>query len=109
MKLLGETLSKQAMAFALFAAVTALAATPSRAADVAAGEKAFLRVCAMCHADDALGADGPPLLPLKHDAQEFLDLARGGRGMMPPLPAATITDDEIASVVLYLARLNANK
>lgn len=111
MNLFVEALSTHASAIPLFVAIAVLVAAPLRAqaADVATGEKAFMRVCAMCHAADALGADGPPLLPLKHDVQEFLDLARGGRGMMPPLPAATITDDEIAAVVLYLASLKADK
>lgn len=111
MKLFVGTRAKHPSAIALFAAVVVLGAAPSRAraADVATGEKAFMRVCAMCHAADALGGDGPPLLPLNHDAQEFLEIARGGRGMMPPLPAATITDAEISSVALYLASLKADK
>ena len=98
-------LFKRTAAIALFAAV----AVPTQAADVATGQKAFMRVCAMCHAPDALGADGPPLIPLSHGAQEILDIARSGRNMMPPLPAATITDDEISSVVLYLATIKTSE
>ena len=111
MTLFGRTLSRHASALALFAAVAIPTAAPlqAQAADIATGEKAFMRVCANCHAADALGADGPPLLPLKHGAEEMLQIARGGKDMMPPLPAATITDDEINSVALYLASIKADK
>ena len=107
MTLFGRSLSMHASTVAVFAAVTLVASPRAQAADIAKGEKAFMRVCATCHAPDALGADGPPLLPLKHGAEEFLQIARGGKDMMPALPAATITDDEIRSVALYLATIKA--
>lgn len=90
-------------------AIAFLAAAPwaAQAADIATGEKAFMRVCANCHAPDALGAEGPPLLPLVHGPQTILEITRSGLNMMPPLPTATITDDEIASVALYLASKKA--
>ena len=66
------------------------------------GKKAFQRVCAECHGDQGEGADGPPIAPPPHAAQEVLNIARSGRGNMPLLPRATITDEEILAVIAYL-------
>lgn len=66
------------------------------------GKKAFERVCSESHGDAGEGGEGPPLIPRPHPAKEILNIARTGRGNMPPLPRATITDEEILAVVAYL-------
>ena len=66
------------------------------------GKKAFERVYSEYHGDAGEGSDGPPLIPPPHPAKEILNIARTGRGNMPPLLRATITDDEILAVVVYL-------
>ncbi len=74
-------------------------------ADDTAGKAAFERICAMCHGESGEGAEGPPLVPLKHGAQEILGFVRNGRGNMPPQPRSAITNDEIAAVAAYLGTL----
>lgn len=74
-------------------------------ADDAVGKAAFERICAMCHGESGEGAEGPPLIPLKHSAAEILGFLRNGRGNMPPQPRSAITNDEITAVAAYLGTL----
>ena len=62
----------------------------------------YTRVCGQCHGPDGKGDRGPPLVPMEREVSEILEIAREGRGMMPPLSEKTISDAEIKQVVEYL-------
>ena len=73
---------------------------------ISAGKASFDRVCGLCHVPQGRGDVGPPLVPMTHERDEVLDIAREGRGMMPPLSQKTISDDEIVNVWQYLKSLS---
>jgi cytochrome c553 len=72
---------------------------------ITAGKASFDRVCGLCHGPNGRGDMGPALVPMTHELDEVLDIAREGRGMMPPVSPKTISDDEIANVVRFLKSL----
>ncbi len=73
---------------------------------ISAGKASFDRVCGLCHGPQGKGDIGPPLVPMTHERDEVLDIAREGRGMMPPVSSKTISDDEILNVWQYLKSLS---
>jgi tetratricopeptide (TPR) repeat protein len=82
-------------------------AAPAAQDPLSAGKAAFERVCGLCHGPQGRGDIGPALVPMTHDVNEVLDIAREGRGMMPQLSSKTITDADIVNVVQYLKSLSA--
>src|SRR6202030_2357749 len=52
---------------------------------VSAGKASFERVCGLCHGPQGRGGIGPALVPMTHESDEVLDIAREGRGMMPAI------------------------
>jgi len=75
----------------------------------AAGKQAFERICAECHGDMGEGDKGPPLVPMIHEAQGLISIARAGKGEMPPLPRKVITDQEIQEIAAYLKSLGGGQ
>jgi mono/diheme cytochrome c family protein/nitrate reductase gamma subunit len=54
--------------------------------------------CAGCHGPTAMGGLGPPLAETKRSLQEFKQIVREGRGMMPATPPTEISDEEIGAI-----------
>ena len=75
------------------------------AADAKKGKEVFERICAECHGPMGEGDKGPPLVPLLHQPDGMIAIARAGKGEMPPWPRATVSDDEIRIVAAYLKSL----
>jgi mono/diheme cytochrome c family protein len=69
------------------------------------GKVAFVRVCAMCHGEDAKGDQGPSLVPMTMEYDELLAKVRQGGGEMPAISKTKITDDEVKQVLEYLKSL----
>ena len=70
------------------------------------GKAPYDRVCSVCHGPDAHGDAGPGLVPLEHDLDEVMVIVREGRGQMPPVVPARLSDDEIKQIVAYLKSLD---
>jgi cytochrome c5 len=72
------------------------------------GEQVFIRSCNTCHPSGRKGM-GPSLETMDKDFptdQALKQMIRTGKGIMPPQPKATINDDELNNLVVYLRRLN---
>ena len=89
--------------------LSAVQAAETKAPDLTLGKESFARVCGQCHGADALGGEGPPLIPLPFEESLIMVLVRSGQGRMPALPDELIKDDEVAAVLAYLATLNVNR
>ena len=69
------------------------------------GKAVYLRVCAVCHGADAMGKTGPALLPFDREYLEVRGIVRDGRGEMPAVSPADVTDEELVQIVAYLKKL----
>jgi quinoprotein glucose dehydrogenase len=70
-----------------------------------AGEKIYLQNCASCHGVDRIGVGmAPPLVGLRHRLQDahVRTLLKTGRGLMPPSPPLTETDEKALLDFLFL-------
>lgn len=54
--------------------------------------------CMGCHGMSAMGGLGPPLAQTNLTEQEFLDIVRKGKGMMPPTPVEQLSDEQAKTV-----------
>ena len=81
-------------------------ATATGQSDPPPGKAPFERVCAACHGDDAKGNQGPSLVPLTLEYDEFLAQVRNGGGEMKQISRAEMTDDEVKQVFEYLKSLD---
>src|SRR5713101_6664619 len=72
------------------------------------GREPFARVCAACHGLDAKGKVGPSLLPFDRDYQEVRGIVREGRGEMPAISPADVSDEELMNIVRYLKTLSSD-
>lgn len=54
--------------------------------------------CMGCHGQSAMGGLGPPIAQIKKTPEEFLEIVRKGRGMMPATKVADFTDAQIADI-----------
>jgi mono/diheme cytochrome c family protein len=70
------------------------------------GKAVYLRVCAVCHGADAMGKTGPALLPFEKEYLEVRGIVRDGRGEMPAVSPADVTDEELVQIVAYLKKLS---
>jgi mono/diheme cytochrome c family protein len=66
------------------------------------GQIAFVRACSSCHGVDAKGQNGPALLPFEKEYAEVRGIVRDGRGEMPSISPADVSDDELTQIVAYL-------
>jgi mono/diheme cytochrome c family protein len=72
------------------------------------GQAAFARVCEPCHGPQGNGAgQGPALVPYSRELSELVAIVRSGLGLMPAIPKAEITDEEISQVHAYLKELTS--
>jgi mono/diheme cytochrome c family protein len=69
------------------------------------GKAVYLRVCSVCHGADAMGKTGPALLPFDREYLEVRGIVRDGRGEMPAVSPADVTDEELIQIVAYLKKL----
>jgi quinoprotein glucose dehydrogenase len=70
-----------------------------------AGEKIYLQNCASCHGIDRIGVGmAPPLVGLRHRLNDahVRTLLKTGRGLMPPSPPLTDTDEKALLDFLFL-------
>jgi len=75
------------------------------------GEQLFIRSCNTCHPGGKKGF-GPSIemLPDKYPQDGPLkQLIRQGKGIMPPQPKATMNDQELDNLVVYLRKLTAKE
>lgn len=96
------------------APATAPASTP--AVENAVGKKAYVAVCAMCHAAGVAGAPKPgnkadwdPRIAQGNDTlyKHTIEGFTGAKGMMPARGASnTLTDDELKAAVDYMVALS---
>jgi mono/diheme cytochrome c family protein len=68
------------------------------------GQAAFARACSSCHGADAKGQNGPALLPFEREFLEVRGIVRDGRGEMPSISPADVSDEELAQIVAYLKK-----
>jgi mono/diheme cytochrome c family protein len=73
------------------------------------GKAVYLRVCAVCHGADAMGKTGPALLPFDREYLEVRGIVRDGRGEMPAVSPADVTDEELVQIVSYLKKLSEKR
>jgi mono/diheme cytochrome c family protein len=71
-----------------------------------AGKAPFLRVCAACHGEDAKGSQGPSLVPLNLEYDEFVAQVRNGGGEMKQISKSEMSDEEVKQVFDYLQSLD---
>ena len=69
------------------------------------GKAVYVRVCATCHGADAMGKTGPALLPFDREDLEVRGIVRDGRGEMPAVSPADVSDEELVQIVAYLKKL----
>lgn len=73
------------------------------------GEQLFIRSCNTCHPGGGKGPMAGSLIdmdqhyPKDEQLKAFL---RKGKGIMPPLPVATVNDEEMTNLMGYLRQLN---
>lgn len=69
------------------------------------GATAFARTCAACHGPNGEGAKAPPIVPLAYMLDQVSVVVRSGQGEMPPIPKASLSDEELSAIVAYLSQL----
>ncbi len=72
------------------------------------GEQIFFRTCNQCHPTGKANV-GPALDKLDEhypDDSKLIAFIRKGKGVMPPVPKDVLDDAEMASLVVYLRKLN---
>jgi mono/diheme cytochrome c family protein len=89
------------------ASTVMLIAVPIAQNDPPAGKASYERVCATCHGQNAQGDNGPSLVPMTMDYEEFLARVRQGGGEMPQISKTTLTDEQVKEVLEYLKSLSA--
>jgi mono/diheme cytochrome c family protein len=72
-----------------------------------AGKAPFERVCATCHGEDAKGNQGPSLVPLNLEYDEFVAQVRNGGSEMKQITKSEMSDEEVKQVFAYLKSLDA--
>ena len=77
------------------------------AAGIATGKAVFTAAgCSACHGEQGQGTSlAPALVPPPTDVQGLIAYARKPTGKMPPVPAATASDQQLADVHAYLQSL----
>ena len=78
----------------------------SASAEDPPGKAAFGRACAACHGADAMGKTGPSLVPMEREYLEVRGIVRDGRGEMPAISPADVSDEELMQIVAYLKKLS---
>lgn len=92
--------------FSVFSVAMVMSVVVStRQNDPPPGKVVFLRVCAMCHGEDAKGDQGPSLVPMTIEYDELLAKVRQGGGEMPAISKTKITDEEVKQVLEFLKSL----
>lgn len=61
--------------------------------------------CSGCHGSDAAGAFGPTLAGTGLSFETFLGQLRSPRGMMPPVAASLVSDEQARSLFDYVSGL----
>ena len=61
--------------------------------------------CAGCHGSVAAGAYGPTLAATDLTFEAFLEQLRSPRGMMPPVDASRVSDEQVQSLYDYVRAL----
>jgi cytochrome c2 len=72
------------------------------------GEQLFIRSCNTCHPGGKAGM-GPSLESVNQhfpDDAALKKFIRTGKGIMPGQPAATMNEDEVAALILYVRNLH---
>jgi mono/diheme cytochrome c family protein len=73
------------------------------------GQAAFARACSSCHGADAKGQNGPALLPFEKEYSEVRGIVRDGRGEMPSISPADVSDAELTQIIAYLKKSSSPK
>jgi quinoprotein glucose dehydrogenase len=68
------------------------------------GQAAYVRACAACHSVDFKGKNGPALMPFDKELLEVRGIVRDGRGEMPAISLADVSDEELTQIVAYLQK-----
>jgi mono/diheme cytochrome c family protein len=66
------------------------------------GQHLYEANCRQCHGAEGRGGKGPRLVPFTWSYAEALELIRHPICDMPPIPAAVVSDAEVAQIVAYL-------
>src|SRR4051812_11132565 len=66
------------------------------------GQQVYESNCRQCHGVEGRGGKGPRLVPFTWTYAEALELIRHPICDMPPIPAADVSDAEVAEIVTYL-------
>lgn len=83
-------------------------AGPIASTDVEGGKTAFESFCGDCHPDG--GSDvGPSLIESPHTPAELRQQIREGSGKMRPFAEARLSNEEMESILAWLASVNAVK
>ncbi len=69
------------------------------------GKVPFTRVCAACHGANASGGQGPAIVNVALEYDEFLANVRHSGGEMPSFSKDQISDDEVQQVFEFLKSL----
>ena len=94
--------------FSLAAIVTLMSGVPTeRQAEPPPGKAPYERVCAACHGENAQGDQGPGLVPMILEYDEFLAKVRGGGGEMPAISKTQMTDEDVKRVHEFLKSLSS--
>lgn len=65
--------------------------------------------CAGCHGQTGMGGMGPPIASKKFDIEEFRQIIRQGKGMMPGTPESELSDEDLLQVHQELAAMPWNE
>lgn len=73
------------------------------------GEQAYVKACASCHGTEGKGGQGPPLVPMQHDAPAVVAIVRQGLNLMPAIPRAIASDADAQLIHAYLTGLSSKQ
>src|SRR4051812_30868709 len=89
--------------FGCACAVMAVGAWTAGAAAAHPGERLYEGYCRRCHGQEGRGTRAAPsLIPFDWSDEDALNLVRHPLCDMPPIPASTVSDDQVAQIVAYL-------
>jgi len=85
------------------AATLPASAAPGAEARVDQARRAYAASCAMCHGDRGEGLVAPAIRPLPVTLAEARAIVRAGRGEMPAIPSAQLSDPVLSLILADLA------